>query len=123
MKLDVCKTCMINAICIKAYDALCQNAINEIAYLVYTKKSIEIFEENYFFEKKMLFNNESINYIKNQIRKRNPEKHFSLSTITKIEKDIDKYYKKKHERLMDQIYGTDDYGMAYDDDDPPGYNI
>lgn len=119
MKSKCCKTCIINSTCTKNYDdnTLCQDARNELGYHLYRNhKSFIVLKRYEYLEISHIFNDETIKYIKEKLKRCRPKKQYRTSTIKRIENKIKEESKLCYEDLMDQIYGGCDRS-----DDAPGY--
>jgi len=118
-----CKTCLVNPSCEKEYssDDLCQDAKNELAYHLYKywHKRPNILDYYKYAEIYEIFNDESIKYIKNRLKKCRPPKQFRKGTIKRIERKIDQLNRWDYEGIMEQIYGPDNEHLW--GEDAPGY--
>ena len=126
MKTNKCKSCIIQPVCKKEYfnNTICQDARNELAYHLYRNYKSPIIFQRYvdelIEEDDTFFNNESIKYIKEKLKRCRPKKQYRNIIIKRIETKIEQWQYKEYEGLMEQIYGTDQQYM-WDVNDAPGY--
>jgi hypothetical protein len=122
MKLKTCKDCIVLPMCKKEHDdGLCQNAINEIAYKLYTnpEKLSNIRKFVYITPNpEKLFNKQSIRFIQEKLNRCRPKKVFMESIVRNLPKLIRNV---EMSDFMEEIYGPNWELHRDSGDDAPGY--